>query len=189
MLSQKEVIDRAREIRDWVENAVGEMAYTSIEFLDEKWREVVRDMKRQKVGDVKGALADRFYEDEDTLADLTGDRIYDAGSGDWADMVRIAFQIRSNNAHRPLRRTMNKHIARWRKYAADHKCDSIVFDMLTMMDFFTLYAFGHTLTRAWETECCLKCGIKHGNPPPEFWLKGLCESCVTMLKLKEKEAA
>ena len=70
---------KADEISQWLQDAVGDLAYTC-DLLDEKWRKKVRDAKKNGVQDIKGWLADEYYSDVDTLQDLAGDRIYDAAS-------------------------------------------------------------------------------------------------------------
>lgn len=114
MLTEDEVIDKAREIRQHIEDAVSDVAYEGVEFLGEKWRDKIISMERDGVVDIRGALADNMYNDADTLSSLSGDRIHDAANGDWADMVRIAVEIR-DDGHEPLQKVMDKFIARYRK--------------------------------------------------------------------------
>ena len=77
-LDRREVEEKAMEIRSWLEDAVGDMAHSYHDFLDDKWKKKITKAKIDGVQDIKGWLADEYYNDVDTLEDLCGDRIYDA---------------------------------------------------------------------------------------------------------------
>ena len=75
------IAEKARNIAQWLQDAVGDLAYCcDLDFMDSTWRKRVKRAKKDGVIDIKGWLADEYYNDVDTLQDLVGDRIYDAAS-------------------------------------------------------------------------------------------------------------
>ena len=81
-MEQDKINEKAHEIYQWLQDAVGDMAYglevSDIEsYYGKKIGNKVKKMKREGY-DWKGWLADEFYNDVGTLQDLSGDRIYDA---------------------------------------------------------------------------------------------------------------
>ena len=75
--------EKAREISNWLQDAVGDAALGQAEFPDmgnDKYMEKIKKMK--KAGKSKYIisewLADELYNDADTLQDICGDRIHDA---------------------------------------------------------------------------------------------------------------
>jgi len=70
---------KADEISQWLQDAVGDLAYTC-DPLDGEWRKRVKRAKKDGVQDLTGWLADEYYNDPDTLQDLAGDRIFDAAT-------------------------------------------------------------------------------------------------------------
>lgn len=76
--SWNKMIDTAAdEVHGWVQDAVGDMANSYHDFLDNKWSKKIKEAKKYGVTDLKGWLADEYYSDPDTLEDLIGDRVYD----------------------------------------------------------------------------------------------------------------
>lgn len=81
------------EVRSHVETACGEMASDMVSpssgFLDNTWAKRIKAAKRKGVRDIQGWLADELFNDPATVADLMGDRIYDAtrGSEKWTEEV------------------------------------------------------------------------------------------------------
>lgn len=76
--SWNKMIDTAAyEVNGWVQDAVGDMANSYHDFLDEKWSKKIKKAKSYGVIDLKGWLADEYYSDPETLEDLIGDRVYD----------------------------------------------------------------------------------------------------------------
>lgn len=77
-LEPEKIKEGARDICSWVQDAVGDMAneYHSA-WADDKWDKKIKQAKKDRVIDIKGWLADEYYNDVDTLQDLCGDRIHD----------------------------------------------------------------------------------------------------------------
>lgn len=76
-MTNEKIEKAAREVRSWLEDAVGDMAYGYVDFLDEKWSKKIEQAKRDQVIDLKGWLADEYFNDVPTLQDICGDRIHD----------------------------------------------------------------------------------------------------------------
>lgn len=80
-----EIQSEAHEIYGWVGDAAGDMAGCSedqakfIHSMDPKRLKQIEQAKKNGVIDIPGWLADEIYNEVDTLCDLTGDRIHDAG--------------------------------------------------------------------------------------------------------------
>jgi len=74
----EKIEDGAQDILSWIQDAVGDMAneYHSA-WADDKWNKKIKQAKKDKVIDIKGWLADEYYNDVGTLQDLCGDRIHD----------------------------------------------------------------------------------------------------------------
>jgi hypothetical protein len=70
---------KADEISQWLQDAVGDLAYDTFP-MDAKWQKAMKAAKKEGVTDIKGWLADEYYNDIDTLQDLTGDRIFNAAT-------------------------------------------------------------------------------------------------------------
>lgn len=78
-IEKRQIEEEASDIVSWLQDAVGDMAYyADMHMMDKKWREKVAQAKRDGVTDLKGWLADEYYNDKDILADLCGDKIHDA---------------------------------------------------------------------------------------------------------------
>jgi hypothetical protein len=73
----EKIEDGAQDILSWIQDAVGDMANEYHSFVDDKWSGKIRKAEREGVIDIKGWLADEYYNDVDTLQDLCGDRIHD----------------------------------------------------------------------------------------------------------------
>lgn len=179
-LTDSEVTGKASVVRSWVEDACGDMASTPLDWLDEKWRARARAMKQEGVVDVRGAIADAMYDDIDTLCDLTGDRIFDEGSGDWGDMIKIAMAIRMDS-NESMRKAMTTHITRWRVNGRMKNDDYCL--ILDSIDTYTMCTFGVTLTQATDREWCIICGSRAANAirNNDYWTTGCCNSCHTKL--------
>lgn len=75
--------EHVRELDDFAQTACGEMSMQAMDdpsYYGKKIESLIKKMKRNG-GDVQGALADHFYSDPSTMADLLGDRLYDLLSG------------------------------------------------------------------------------------------------------------
>jgi|PlaIllAssembly_1097288.scaffolds.fasta_scaffold125921_4 hypothetical protein len=92
---QDEIERIASELESWVQSAVVDLA------------QGCRMLGEDTTGD-------DLYEDVDTLRDLLGDRIYDAGAGDWGKMIEIAKAIRSDNGW-AIDRACDRMIRDWKK--------------------------------------------------------------------------
>ena len=68
-------------VLSWIQDAVGDMSADYADLLDEEWRAKVHNAIDNGVQDVRGWLADEYYNDVGTLEDLVGDRIYDEAIG------------------------------------------------------------------------------------------------------------
>ena len=88
-ITQDMIDGKADDIYQWVQNAVGDVAYdTTIDDLEfyygskgKKWAKTARSMKKgYSHFDFTGWLADVLYSDVDTLCDLCGDKIHDAAN-------------------------------------------------------------------------------------------------------------
>lgn len=76
----------ANEVHSYLAEAVGDMAADMVNpssgFFDEIWDRRIKAARRKGVRDIQGWLADELYNDPDTIADLAGDKIYEATNGD-----------------------------------------------------------------------------------------------------------
>lgn len=70
---------KANEIEQWLQDAVGDMA-DALDFVDSKWEKKIKEAKRNGCQDIKGWLADEYYNDVDSIQDMLGDRIHDAST-------------------------------------------------------------------------------------------------------------
>jgi len=107
------ILVKARMISDWVGEAVSDVAY-SVDEDDEYWGKKIKKAKANGVRDIKGWLADELYNDEDTLSDLLGDKVYDEARGDKEIMIKILEEIK-RSSHLALAKVCEKSIKRWRK--------------------------------------------------------------------------
>lgn len=177
-MKMSEVDGAANEVISWIQDAVGDLAYNyrHPDALGSDWAKAVQKAKEEGVIDIKGWLADEYYNDVDTLMDLCGDRIYDEAKGDDWDYVQICMRIRQQS-HRAMRVAMNRLIARKREHSKTNNPEQVGFTMMTLMDDLAVKLFGHTLTAAFETECCIKCGVKLGSPDADYYKNGFCKYC------------
>ena len=77
----EKIEESANDICLWIQDAVGDMANDySYLCMDSKWSAKIEQAKKNKVIDLKGWLADEYYNDVSTLEDLCGDRIHDAAT-------------------------------------------------------------------------------------------------------------
>jgi hypothetical protein len=117
--------DKARGIYQWVQDAVGDVAFgTRIDDLEsyygskgKKWAKTARSMKkRYGYFDFTGWLADELYNDVDTLHDLCGDKIHDAsnelgvrhGDQKFKDTFNRIAKSLGDNGHDALTRACKK---------------------------------------------------------------------------------
>ena len=77
-MNQELVEKKADEISQWLQDAVGDVA--DCDPMDDQWKKRIKKAKKDGVTDIKGWLADEYYNDVDTLQDLCGDRIFDAAT-------------------------------------------------------------------------------------------------------------
>jgi len=131
--------DESCDIRSWLEDAVGDMAGHDIPTLKmnlgcgrSEVRAKVEQAIKDGVVDVPGWLADYFFNDIDTLHDLTGDRIHDGATMIMARMdaskeverrsppetTRLQIMISiakdmTQGAHTALRIALDDHIGDW----------------------------------------------------------------------------
>lgn len=121
---------KAREIDSWLQDAVGDMSFDPA-FLDDEWQEKVRRAKKRGVRDIQGWLADEFYNDVDTIRDLTGDRIHDAATqlvsfknpkhGEC--MIEICKVMKRDNENSPISKAMNRIIKDQKKFLKEYYYD------------------------------------------------------------------
>jgi hypothetical protein len=80
MLKMRLALETAKEIANWVGNAVGDIAYDQYKMWEEygDFNPALKKLKEDGVTDIAGAYADILYNDPDTLGDLMGDRVCDA---------------------------------------------------------------------------------------------------------------
>jgi hypothetical protein len=122
MENQKEIEEAAHETCGWLQDAVGDFAYGYEDFLDERTKAKVKQAKKEGVTDIKGWLADEYYNEEDTLSDLLGDHIYDhattiAGIKDpaySACYIKIC-EAMLPRAHNAMANVLNRFIAEKKK--------------------------------------------------------------------------
>ena len=80
-IDTEKIRESAEEIHNWIQDAVGDMANDySYLCMDSKWSVKIEHAKKDGVIDLKGWLADAYYNDVPTLEDLCGDRIHDAAT-------------------------------------------------------------------------------------------------------------
>jgi hypothetical protein len=76
-MDNEKISQAAHDVSSWIQDAVGDMAHSYHDFLDDKWKNKIKKAKSEGVIDLKGWLADEYYNDIPTLQDLCGDRIHD----------------------------------------------------------------------------------------------------------------
>lgn len=104
-MTQVEIDAAASDTRSHLENAVGDMAHTMIEFpslADDTWEDKVATAKKEDVTDLPGWLADELYNDKDSLSDLMNDHIFDHARGDREVMVLICNAMLNSRPHTAL---------------------------------------------------------------------------------------
>ncbi len=74
------------DLISYAESACGDMAGGVCDYpdLDDEWGGRVKEARRRGIRDVRGYIADEFYEDVDAMADLCGDHLCDLAGGDVA---------------------------------------------------------------------------------------------------------
>jgi len=96
----------ARDIRNRLEVACGEIAYEAVQCpFDEKTENKIAKAKKDGVRDIAGWLADEYFNDPDFLSDMIGDWAYDATKGDEA-LVNQVYDALSKNAHEAMRKAI-----------------------------------------------------------------------------------
>ena len=80
-------MDTANGIFNWVQNAVGDIAYDQVGMWEGHGRKrgvepALDKLVDDGVVDIAECYADDMYEDKELLIDLMGDRLYDATQGD-----------------------------------------------------------------------------------------------------------
>ena len=135
-VNPQKIEDGARDILSWIQDAVGDMAneYHSA-WANDKWNTKIKQAKKNGINDIRGWLADEYYNDVDTLQDLCGDRIHDKcieilrrNEKPLNDMLFIALCMRMRQtAHPPLISALKKlikphveNIEKWRKTLQKH---------------------------------------------------------------------
>ena len=74
----EKISQAAHDVSSWIQDAVGDLAYDyAMILMDDEWKKRIKRAKKNGVIDLKGWLADEYYNDVDTLQDLCGDRIHD----------------------------------------------------------------------------------------------------------------
>ena len=64
------------DLMSWLQDAMGDVADCEIQMMREETAKIVNELNKFGCEDIKGALADRLYNNVDTLVDLIGDQIY-----------------------------------------------------------------------------------------------------------------
>lgn len=81
------------EVDAFLQDAAGEMANDMLSpgsgFLDDEWAKRIAKAKKNGCQDIRGWLGDELYSDSATIADLAGDRIYEACNGDRIFMEKV----------------------------------------------------------------------------------------------------
>ncbi len=74
-----------KSIRSFVETAVGEMAYEAQQPYSgfEDLHDRIQAKRKRGVHDPAGAVADELFNEASTVADLSGDRLFDLVHGTW----------------------------------------------------------------------------------------------------------
>jgi len=114
-MEQNAIDEAAREIKSWLENAVGDMAFDMSAddvymCYGAKYRTKIKAARRRGTVDLTDFLADEFYNDPDIISDMIGDRIYESAKND-EDRCKIARSI-SEFAHPALVKACKEFIER-----------------------------------------------------------------------------
>jgi hypothetical protein len=118
----KEIEEAAWETLGWIQDAVGDFAHGYEDFLDKRMKVKVDQAKKDGVIDIKGWLADEYYNDEDTLSDLLGDHIFDHATalagikdpGFSVCYIQIC-KVMLPRAHKAMANVLNRFIAEKKK--------------------------------------------------------------------------
>jgi len=117
-MKKEEIEKKAREVYQWIQDAVGDIAYdewkiykenSSLPYDDSGKR--IKKLLKEGVTDIPGRLADDYYNDAELLGDIVGDRIYDKARGNTEDIVKIAEALKEKS-HPALREACDKVIKR-----------------------------------------------------------------------------
>ena len=74
----KERIQEICQLRGYAETAAGEMASDACgSSADFNYEKEIKSMKKRRIPDIQGALADHIFNDADAMSDLLGDRLSD----------------------------------------------------------------------------------------------------------------
>lgn len=112
-MTPEEISSAASETRNWIECAIGDLAYgiASDPWIDDHWGQRIIKAKADGVRDIHGWLADEMYNDVDCLQDLLGDHIYDHGKTD-KDRIAIAERV-AEIAHSAMVKACCNLVAEW----------------------------------------------------------------------------
>lgn len=123
-MEQHEIERAAREVISYVENAAGDITVgLRVRDIKEFYPDHYEKMREHGVEPrfMKEALADRLFGDVDWLADMSADRIYDEGKGDYSSMIAIAEEMKSRVSG-DFREALDRHIERWTEQKEKMPC-------------------------------------------------------------------
>ena len=115
-LTQEEIRDKARSIHNWLQDAVGDAAFSTYEEDVDAYygRAVAKQFKqisrRSDIYTARDWLADEIYNMEDVMSALAGDRLHDSAKDD-ETRVLVAKELASI-AHPALKAACEEFIER-----------------------------------------------------------------------------
>lgn len=194
---QEAIEHESCELDSWIQDAVGDMAghdeetvRMNIGYGREGLREKVKQAIKDGVVDVPGWLADYFYNDVDTLHDLTGDRIHDSATTIMARMdakkeverrsppysTRLQIMIAiakdmAEGAHPALRIALDDHIGDWQNQLKTRTRKQREAEAA---------AYGDSQIHPKDLKVCSQCASPT-NRPVTLHGQVLCQACSTKL--------
>jgi len=85
----------ADQVHAFLQDACTDMAYTvELDFFDGKIAAAIERARKEGVRDLKGWLADYFYNNPDTLMDFAGDKICDLTDGDEVLAAKVLEELK-----------------------------------------------------------------------------------------------
>lgn len=91
---QADIDQAATRVDSWIQDAVGDMADAyRHSFFGSEYRKKVDQAKKDGVIDIKGWLADEYYNDVAILRDMLGDRVFDEACSITRDSNSPAFEL------------------------------------------------------------------------------------------------
>lgn len=99
----------AQELSGFLQDAVGDVASAMLDPMGagveegDKWDRKIKAARKKRVQDLHGWLADKLYNDADTISDLIGDKLHENCEGNKEKQLQV-LAILSERTHAGMRK-------------------------------------------------------------------------------------